>query len=97
MIIDCHGHYTTEAKAQLEWRQAQLKMVEAGDFKPTRALLSISDDYVREGIEGNQLKQQQEQNDGMGAGNSRKGTNGSPGPMCKVSFNILLFNVGYAK
>ena len=26
-----------------------------------------------------------------------KGTNGSLGPMCKVSFNILLFNVGYAK
>ena len=56
MIIDCHGHYTTEPTAQIDWRRAQLKLVEAGDFKPTRALLDISDDAIREGINDNQLK-----------------------------------------
>ena len=60
MIIDCHGHYTTEPAAQMEWRKAQLKLVENGDFRPTRALLEIGDDAIREGIEGNQLKQQRE-------------------------------------
>ena len=60
MIIDCHGHYTTEPAAQMEWRKAQLKLVENGDFRPTRTLLEIGDDAIREGIEGNQLKQQRE-------------------------------------
>ena len=47
MIIDCHGHYTTEPTAQMDWRQTQLKLVETGGFKPTRALLDISDDAIR--------------------------------------------------
>ena len=59
MIIDCHGHYTTEPAAQMEWRKAQLKLVENGDFRPTKALLEIGDDAIREG-KGNQLKQQRE-------------------------------------
>ena len=60
MIIDCHGHYTTEPPKMKEWRENQLKAVEDGDFKPTRALLEIHDDDIREGIEGNQRKLQQE-------------------------------------
>ena len=60
MIIDCHGHYTTEPKKMRQWRQNQLKLAENGDFKPTRALLDIDDADIRDGIENNQLKLQRE-------------------------------------
>lgn len=60
MIIDCHGHYTTEPSSMGAWRQRQLKLVEDGDFRPTRAELSISDDEIREGIEKNQRRLQLE-------------------------------------
>jgi 4-oxalmesaconate hydratase len=60
MIIDCHGHYTTEPEKMRQWRQDQLNQAENDDFKPTRALLKISDDDIREGIENNQLKLQRE-------------------------------------
>ena len=60
MIIDCHGHYTTEPEKMRQWRKDQLKLVENGDFKLTRALLEIRDDDIRDGIENNQLKLQRE-------------------------------------
>ena len=61
MIIDCHGHYTTEPVKMHEWRKAQLVKVEnGGKFSPTRAMLEISDDDMREGLESNQIKLQQE-------------------------------------
>ena len=60
MIIDCHGHFTTEPEHMRQWRQNQLKLVEDGSFKPTRAQLEITDDDIREGIENNQLKLQGE-------------------------------------
>ena len=60
MIIDCHGHYTTEPKKMRQWRQNQLKLAENGDFKPTRALLDIDDADIRDGIENNQLKLKRE-------------------------------------
>jgi len=60
MIIDCHGHYTTEPEKMRQWRKDQLEMVENGDFKPTRALLEIHDDDIRDGIENNQLKLQRD-------------------------------------
>jgi 4-oxalmesaconate hydratase len=50
VIIDCHGHYTT-APAQLQrFRDAQL----AREAAP--ALAPISDDELRESVEGNQLR-----------------------------------------
>ena len=58
MIIDCHGHFTTEPEHMRQWRQNQLKLVEDRSFKPTRAHLEISDDDIREGIENNQLRLQ---------------------------------------
>jgi 4-oxalmesaconate hydratase len=49
VIIDCHGHYTTAPKQLQEFRDAQL----AGE----RAQLApISDDELRESVEGNQLR-----------------------------------------
>ena len=61
MIIDCHGHYTTAPQKMRDWRQAQLAQVEdGGKFKPTRNQLEIADDEMRELLEENQIKLQQE-------------------------------------
>ena len=49
MIVDCHGHFTTAPPAHKAFRAAQL----AGE-DPPRA--RISDDEIRESIEGNQLR-----------------------------------------
>src|SRR6266542_4182274 len=52
MIVDIHGHYTTAPSALTAWRKAQLegKNIE----------LRISDDEIRESLEGAQLKLQRE-------------------------------------
>ena len=55
MIIDCHGHYTTAPKAHDDWRAAQTAAIKSGgDIDP--AYPKISDDEIRETIEGNQLR-----------------------------------------
>jgi 4-oxalmesaconate hydratase len=55
MIIDCHGHYTTAPEALQLFRQAQLAHFR--DPKaPVPAPARISDDQIRETIEGNQLR-----------------------------------------
>jgi 4-oxalmesaconate hydratase len=56
MIIDCHGHFTTAPKALHEWRRNQL----ASGGKVYGAKLEISDDELREALEGKQLKAQRE-------------------------------------
>ena len=58
MIIDCHGHYTTEPKGLLDYRKRQTEAYDQGhalapDFK-------VTDDEVRESIEKNQLRIQRE-------------------------------------
>lgn len=56
MIIDCHGHFTT-APASLEaWRQRQIASLTAPELAPSIDDLRISDDELREAIEGNQLR-----------------------------------------
>ncbi|MFI4935865.1 MAG: amidohydrolase family protein [Caulobacterales bacterium] len=59
MIIDCHGHYTTAPKPLQDWRDAQVRAFDGGlafdDPDPT-----ISDDQIRESLEGAQLKLQRE-------------------------------------
>ncbi len=55
MIIDCHGHYTTEPPQLMAYRQAQIAHFE----DPTKSLpilSEISDDDIRVSVEGNQLK-----------------------------------------
>ncbi|MFF5295024.1 amidohydrolase family protein [Paractinoplanes globisporus] len=54
MIIDCHGHYTTVPAPHTEWRKAQLAAWEGGETPP--AYPAISDDEIRESIEGSQLR-----------------------------------------
>ena len=58
MIIDCHGHYTTEPSQFIEWREAQLRLVEEGSYSPTRDDLTISNEEIRESIENNQRRLQ---------------------------------------
>ena len=53
MIIDCHGHFTTAPKALHDWRQRQLSSGGALG-EPLR----ISDDELREALEGKQLFEQ---------------------------------------
>jgi 4-oxalmesaconate hydratase len=54
MIIDCHGHYTTEPAPFVAYRKAQIAAFEAGGPQP--AFPAISDDEIRDTIEKNQLK-----------------------------------------
>lgn len=54
MIIDCHGHYTTAPEAHNQWRIDQLAAYKAGE--PSPVYPEISDDTIRETIEGNQLR-----------------------------------------
>jgi len=66
MIIDCHGHYTTEPDALTHYRKTQLEALDADpSFLPTRADLNISDDEIRERLEPNQIKLQQERGTDM--------------------------------
>jgi 4-oxalmesaconate hydratase len=60
MIIDCHGHYTT-APAEVEaWRKLQVEALANPSQAPQKAALRISDDQIRESLEGAQLKLQRE-------------------------------------
>lgn len=60
MIIDCHGHYTTIPSSVAAWRQRQT----APSADPTliggRGELEVSDEEIRETIEGAQLRMQRE-------------------------------------
>ena len=62
MIIDCHGHYTTEPKDLHRFRKEQTAAATSGNKAPmpSRASLKMSDDEIRESIEQNQLKLQRE-------------------------------------
>ena len=60
MIIDCHGHYTT-APAQLEqYRDGQIAAFGKPAMTPAKGTLSITDEQIRESLEGAQLRIQRE-------------------------------------
>jgi 4-oxalmesaconate hydratase len=54
VIIDCHGHYTTAPPSHTEWREAQVAAHRSGAATPPYP--SISDDQLRESVEGSQLR-----------------------------------------
>jgi 4-oxalmesaconate hydratase len=59
MIIDCHGHYTTAPQPLGTYREAQKAALKEG--RPaTKGTVDISDDQIRESLEGAQLKLQRE-------------------------------------
>ncbi len=55
MIVDCHGHYTTAPAELGAWRKLQVSAA----TRPSLAL-KISDDQIRESLEGAQLKLQRD-------------------------------------
>jgi 4-oxalmesaconate hydratase len=59
MIIDCHGHYTTAPAAHQKFRDAQIAALKDPGAAPARPG-AISDDEIRESIEKNQLRLQQQ-------------------------------------
>jgi 4-oxalmesaconate hydratase len=60
MIIDCHGHYTTAPKALQEYRDAQIAALKDPAQRPFDGEINITDDQIRESLEGAQLKLQRE-------------------------------------
>jgi 4-oxalmesaconate hydratase len=58
MIVDCHGHYTTAPSEFEAWRKAQVAAFESRGAAPAKSALRISDDQIRESLEGAQLKLQ---------------------------------------
>ncbi len=64
MIIDCHGHYTTAPEELGEYRRQQITVFEANQ-PASKGTLSITDDQLRESVEGAQLKLQRERGTDM--------------------------------
>jgi 4-oxalmesaconate hydratase len=60
MIIDCHGHYTTAPKQLQDYRDAQIAGLKNPSAARTKGTLTVSDDEIRESLEGAQLKFQRE-------------------------------------
>jgi 4-oxalmesaconate hydratase len=60
MIIDCHGHYTTEPKDLHRFRKEQTEAVNKKTPMPPKSSLKMGDDEIRESVEGAQLKLQRE-------------------------------------
>jgi 4-oxalmesaconate hydratase len=60
MIIDCHGHYTTAPADLQKYRDSQIAGLKDPAYVPQKANLKISDDQIRDSLEGAQLKFQRE-------------------------------------
>jgi 4-oxalmesaconate hydratase len=60
LIVDCHGHYTTEPKALLDWRKRQIDSLNDPSQTPSRDAIKVSDEELRQTVEGAQLKLQRE-------------------------------------
>jgi len=59
LVVDCHGHYTTEPEALNVFRAAQIAALKDPSKKPSAAALRISNDQLRESVQP-QLKFQRE-------------------------------------
>ena len=60
MIIDCHGHYTTVPTSFRDFRTKQVEFANDPANAPRVSDCVVTDDEIREGIEGGQLRLQQE-------------------------------------
>jgi len=60
MIIDCHGHYTTAPKELQAYRDSQIAGLKDPTSVPAKDNIKVSDDQIRESLEGAQLKLQRE-------------------------------------
>ncbi len=59
MIIDCHGHYTTTPPGVGTWRDTQVAALSGGPAA-SDGRFPVTDDEIRESIEGGQLRVQRE-------------------------------------
>jgi 4-oxalmesaconate hydratase len=59
LVIDCHGHYTTEPPELRAFRNAQIAALKDPSQKPSASSLKITDDQLRESVQP-QLKLQRE-------------------------------------
>ncbi|WP_137787750.1 amidohydrolase family protein [Sphingomonas sp. 3P27F8] len=60
MIIDCHGHFTTVPQSFKNWRAEQVAHADDLVNAPNPDDAQLSDDQLREAIEGGQLRLQRE-------------------------------------
>src|SRR5687768_6972871 len=60
MVIDCHGHYTTAPKALQAYRDAQIAALSDPSRPRDEGTIQISDDEIRQSLEGAQLRLQRE-------------------------------------
>jgi 4-oxalmesaconate hydratase len=60
LVIDCHGHYTTEPPELSAWRKQQIAAIGDPSQTPKPDALKISDDQLRQSVEGAQLRLQRE-------------------------------------
>ena len=60
MIIDCHGHYTTAPRQLQAYRDAQIAGLKTPSEPRSKGTLNVTDDEIRESLEGAQLKFQRE-------------------------------------
>ena len=60
MIIDCHGHYTTAPKELQTYRDEQIAGLKDKTKVQSKGKIHITDDQIRESLEGAQLKLQRE-------------------------------------
>ena len=60
MIIDCHGHYTTAPGPLQDFRETQVSALEDPALLASLTRPDISDDQIRDSLEGAQLKLQRE-------------------------------------
>ena len=60
MIIDCHGHYTTAPGPLQDFRETQINALEDPQLLASLTRPKISDDQIRDSLEGAQLKLQRE-------------------------------------
>lgn len=66
MIIDCHGHYTTAPEELGAYREQQNKELETDPLhQHIKGDIEITDDQLRESLEGAQLKLQRERGTDM--------------------------------
>ena len=58
MIIDCHGHYTTAPKGLQVYRDSQIAGLKDPNHVPQKGPVNVTDDEIRQSLEGAQLKLQ---------------------------------------
>ena len=50
MIIDCHGHYTTAPNELQTYRNNQIAGLKDPSHVPSKGILNITDDQIRESL-----------------------------------------------